>query len=109
MKKTWIPILLLVSVFFLLTPAMGEEYISKDFPSNEIILKNLERIQGRDFELIGKTGENYSFEVYVKIVGMDDIESFSLIRLDTNRWLTPSRDYVVGGGGLTKAYEIFQK
>ena len=86
MRKIWISIFLLVSVFFLGTPAMAEEYVSRDFPSNEIILKNL----GGELRVFGKTdgpfGGNNLFEVYLQDRS-GQILKFNLIRLDTNRWI----------------------
>ena len=86
MRKIWILTFLLVSVLFLGTPAMAEEYVSRDFPSNEIILKNFEVKGFGDPQIFGKTGGNNLFEVYFKgdhrfVIKCD------LIRLDTNRWI----------------------
>lgn len=88
MRKIWISTFLLVSVFFLNSPVIGEEYVSKDFPSNEIILKNLKNLgEPPDKILIlGKTGGNNSFVVFfLKTSG--EIRELNFIRLDTKIWL----------------------
>lgn len=97
MKKIWILTSLLVSVFCLSSSAIAEEYVSKDFPSDEIVLKNLRQYHGQATQVLGKVGNNNSFEVFLMNSG--GIFKVGFQRLDTNIWLT---------GGY-KEYRILEK
>lgn len=86
MKKNWILTFLLVSVFCLSSSAIAEEYVSKDFPSNEIVLKNVRELYGQaNVQVLGKESNNNSFEVFLMKGG--GIFKVTFLRLDTNRWL----------------------
>lgn len=87
MKKIWILTSLLVSVFCLSSSAIAEEYVSKDFPSNEIVLKNLRESHA---QVLGKVGTNNSFEVFL-MNSRGGIFQYKFLRLDTNKWILIDR------------------
>lgn len=105
MRKIYARYLILAVALFFGTPALGEEYVNKEFPSDEIMLKNIQRIYETEnvFEFIGKNVKDNSYEVFVKMSGGTMITVFRLLRLDTNRWVIDEPS------GRFHGYEILQK
>lgn len=75
-------------VFLLISPAMGEDYVSKTFPSNEILTKAI----GKDVQkIIGKyQNKDGRYEVFYRTTD-NETAHVELIKLDTDIWIMTGR------------------
>lgn len=67
---------------------MGEDYVSKAFPSNEIIIKALKRwgVERNVEKIIGKyQDKDGRYHVFYKLTQV--VRSMELIKLDTDVWI----------------------
>jgi hypothetical protein len=90
----WSLCLSVISLLFLLNPLSAEDYVSKDFPPNELMVKTIQtRLEKRDTKfgkLLGKrkTGEDSYTYVYTFLMGNNPVvTSAEIQKLDTNIWL----------------------
>lgn len=93
MKKSFVGlILILLFVAVSISPAMGEDYINKSFPSDEILYKAIGR--KKEQKLVGKKqNADGSYTVFYKYNEdrSDHLSSIELLKLDTNIWVVTYR------------------
>ena len=86
MKKVVIVICLFALAFQ--SVAFAEPYVSNKVPPENIILQTAKKVNHNFSKIIGKfKHSNENYEVYYGYVGISDIDSKSLIKLDTNIWI----------------------
>lgn len=98
-----IVIVLVLLPFLFVARASAEPYVSKDFPPNEVIVKDMPKVNPQwtkanaNLKILGKTGKDNEFTVFIEIrqVGGPGglVLRLTLIRLDTNLWI-----FTPGGG-----------
>jgi hypothetical protein len=86
--------LAVISLLLLVNPLRAEDYVSKDIPPNELIVKTIQtRLEKRDTKfgkLLGKrkSGEDNFAYVYTILIGNSPVvTSAEIQKLDTNIWL----------------------
>lgn len=94
MKKLLIIMLFVVFAPFLNSPAKGENYVSKTFPPDEILLKAL-TIRAAPKKIIGKkrlSEDNYT--VYYHDPDYDVVGFAEVVRLDNGIWVVVVRGLI---------------
>jgi hypothetical protein len=97
MRKILQVILVIISLLLLVGQLRAEDYVNNDFPSDEILMKNLQTLCNsfKISKLIGKYQDKdgaYHIITMVEGQGAPRMHSTTVIRLDTNIWIAnPAR------------------
>lgn len=97
MRKILQVILVIISLLLLVGQLRAEDYVNNDFPSDEILMKNIQALCNsfKISKLLGKyqdKDEVYHVITMVESQGAPRMHSTTVIRLDTNLWIVnPAR------------------
>jgi hypothetical protein len=97
MRKILQVILVIISLLLLVGQLRADDYVNNDFPSDEILMKNLRTLCNsfKISKLIGKYQDKdgvYHVITMVESQGAPRMHSTTVIRLDTNIWIAnPAR------------------
>jgi hypothetical protein len=97
MRKILQVILVMISLLLLVGQLRAEDYVNNDFPSDEILMKNIQALCNsfKISKLLGKyqdKDEVYQVVTMVDSQGAPRMHSTTVIRLDTNLWVVnPAR------------------
>jgi hypothetical protein len=88
----------MMSLLFFVSPLRADDYVSKEFPSEEIMMKNLQNYCSNAFKIskiLGKYQTNdgvYQVVALVESQGASRMHATTVIKLDTDIWIiNPSR------------------
>jgi hypothetical protein len=97
MRKILQVILVIISLLLLVGQLRAEDYVNTDFPSDEILMRNLQDLCNsfKISKLLGKYQDKdgvYQVVTMVESQGAPRMHSTTVIRLDTNLWIAnPAR------------------
>jgi len=89
--------LAVLALLVLANPLKGEDYVSKDFPSDEILMRNIQDLCNsfKVSKILGKYQDKdgvYHVITMVESQGASRMHSTTVISLDTNIWIVnPAR------------------